>query len=124
MEDINWSAQDDRDIIYDQRSHGICPRPFFGQIKKRFRQTFVSPLDDLMLVVKNSMVTGKNIAQLTKSSNGSRLLFWLDWKAYLTKYNLHAIPKITDYHHSPGVVFVRDAPPFPFIVYIKVKRTG
>ena len=63
-----------------------------------------------MLVVKNSMGAGKNIAQLTKSSNGSRLVFW---KAFLAKYNLHAIPKITDYHHfrfdekSPGVVIVR-----------------
>ena len=100
------------EISFMIRGHTkFAPDRFFGLIKKRFRHTFVSTLDELVQVVKNSMVTGKNIPQLTKSEN-SRLVFWLDWKSYLTKY-LHAIPKITDYHHfrfdesSPGVVFVR-----------------
>ena len=102
------------EISFMIRGHmKFSPDRFFGLIKKRFQQTFVSTLDELVLVVKISMVSGKNIAQLTKSSNGSRLVFWLDWKAYLAKYKLLTIPKITNYHRfrfhedSPGIVFVR-----------------
>ena len=96
------------------RGHtNLAPDRFFGLLKKQFRQTFVSTLDELTKVVKKSMIAGQNIPQLTKEQNSQRrYVVWLDWKSYLSMH-FHTIPRITDYHHfrfdekSPGVVFVR-----------------
>lgn len=90
----------------------FAPDRFFGLIKKLYKHTFVSTLDEIQDVVKKSMLTGRNIPQLTKAVDGNRLVMWYDWKSFLdVKFKL--IPNITGYHHfrfdkqSPGAVFVR-----------------
>ena len=88
------------------------PDRFFGLIKK-YKHTFVSTLGEVQDVVRKSMLTGQNIPQLTKSMDGSRVVFWYDWKSFLNSM-FKPIPKITTYHHfrfdrkSPGIVFVRE----------------
>lgn len=47
----------------------FAPDRFFGILKKQFRQTFVSTLDELAEVVTKSMIAGQIIAQLTKKQN-------------------------------------------------------
>ncbi len=89
----------------------FAPDRFFGVLKKRYRHTFVSTLDELVDVVKKSMVCGQNIPQLTKNSQ-RRLVKWYDWKSYLSTY-FRTIPAITTYHHFrfdqrfPELVFAR-----------------
>ena len=91
----------------------FSPDRFFGLIKKKYKHTFVSTLDEIKELVTNSMLTGKNIPQLTKTESGSRLVLWYDWKSYLNEI-FKPIPNITIYHHFrfentfPGVVFVRE----------------
>ena len=59
------------EISFMIRGHTkFTPNRFFGLIKKRFRQTFVSTLDELVQVVRSSMVSGKNIPQLTFCMTG------------------------------------------------------
>ena len=89
----------------------FAPDRFFGVLKKKFRHSFVSTLDELVDVVKKSMIAGQNIPQLTKN-NDERFVVWNDWKSFLSRY-FHSIKGITRYHHfrfsasSPGIVFVR-----------------
>jgi hypothetical protein len=91
----------------------FAPDRFFGLIKKKYKHTFVSTLDEIQNLVRKSMLTGQNIPQLTKLLNGSRQVFWFDWKSFLNAM-FKPIPNITTYHHfrfekkSPGVVFVRE----------------
>ena len=90
----------------------FAPDRFFGLIKKKYRYTFVSTLDEMQEVVRKSMICGQNISQLTKDADGRKLVNWYDWKSYLcTLYK--TIPNITTYHHfrfdkkSKGIAFVR-----------------
>ena len=91
----------------------FAPDIFFGLIKKGYKHTFVSTLEEVQDVVRKSMLTGKNISQLTKSVDGTRFVFWYDWKSFLSAI-FNPIPNITSYHHfrfekkSPGVAFVRE----------------
>lgn len=91
----------------------FAPDRFFGLLKKTYKHTFVSTLDEVQDVVRKSMLTGKNIPQLTKSMDGTRLVFWFDWKSFLSTL-FKPIPSITTYHHfrfnksSPGTVYVRE----------------
>ena len=66
----------------------LAPDRFFGVLKS-YRHTSVSTLDEIVNVVRKSMIAVQNIPQLTKPH---------DWKSFLSKYFQH-IPAITGYHH-------------------------
>ena len=89
----------------------FSPDRFFGLIKKKYRHTFVSILDEIQEVVRKS-ICGQNIPQVTKHVNGRRLVNWYDWKSYVNAM-YKTILNITSYHHfrfdhkSPGIVFVQ-----------------
>lgn len=56
----------------------FTPDSFLGLIKKKYKCTFVSTLDEIQDMVRKSMLTGKNTPQLTKSVSGNRLVLWFD----------------------------------------------
>ena len=91
----------------------FAPDRFFGMVKKNYKRTFVSTLDDIQNVVKKSMLSGQNIPQGTKTTEGRRLVTWYDWKSMFS-VNFKSIPNITCYHHFrfdhkfPGKVFVQE----------------
>ena len=91
----------------------FAPDRFLGLIKRKFRQTTVFSLKDMVDVVKSSMVSGCNFPQLTKNVDGQRLVIWRDWKSFLADKFQH-IPRITSYHHfrfdsqHPGFVFLKE----------------
>ena len=91
----------------------FAPDRFFGMVKKNYKRTFVSTLDDIQNVVKKSMLSGQNIPQVTKTTEGRRLVTWYDWKSMFS-VNFKSIPNITCYHHFrfdhkfPGKVFVQE----------------
>lgn len=64
----------------------FAPDRFFGLIKKKYRYTFVSTLEEMKEVVRKSIISG--------SYNGKKLVSWYDWKSYFcTLYK--TIPNIT-----------------------------
>ena len=91
----------------------FAPDRFFGLIKKKFKVTLVSTLEEIKHVVRRPMLTGQNIPQGTKTPSGNRLVTFYDWKTFLSA-KFKAIPRVTSYHHFrldeiyPGTVFVRD----------------
>ena len=74
----------------------LAPDRFFGVLKS-YRHTSVSTLDEIVNVVRKSMIAVQNIPQLTKTAQ-RRLVNWYDRKSFLSKYFQH-IPAITGYHH-------------------------
>lgn len=88
----------------------LAPDRFFGVLKS-YGHTSLSTLDEIVNVVRKSMIAVQNIPQLTKTAQ-RRLVNWYDWKSFLSKYFQH-IPAITGYHHFcfdqnfPGCVFVQ-----------------
>lgn len=89
----------------------FAPDRFCGLIKKQYRHTFVSTLDEMQEIVRKS-ISGQSIPQVTKHMDGRKPVNWYDWKSYFcTMYK--TIPNITTYHHfrfdkkCPSIVFVR-----------------
>ncbi len=94
----------------------FAPDGFFGLLKKRYKHTFVSTLNDLVDVVKKSMVSGQNIPQLTKIHSEDSYVQWYDWKTslripeqllptytcYISTYHLFRFDQML-----PGLVFLR-----------------
>ena len=86
------------------------PDACFGLIKRRFRRTNVSSLDDLARVVDESAVC--NLCQLVSTQNGTTIVPSRDWAGFLSSH-FHCLDGIKQYHHfrfewhHPGVVFLK-----------------
>lgn len=91
----------------------FAPDRFFGLFKNLYRKSQIDTIVDIERVVEESSTSGKNKAQLTVSSTGTRYVHWYDWAEFFTEF-FKAVPNITKYHHfkvkkpSPGVVYVKD----------------
>ena len=85
----------------------FSPDPCFGLIKRKFRRTDVSSLDDLVCVV-----VACNICQLVGAQDGSTIVPSRDWAGFLSSHFRH-LDDIKQYHHfrferdRPGVVFLK-----------------
>ena len=88
----------------------FSPDACFGLIKRKFRKTDVSSLDDLSRVVKESAVC--NISQLVGAQDGSNIVPPRDWAKFLSSH-FRRLDGIKQYHHfrfergHPGVVFLK-----------------
>ena len=88
----------------------FSPDACFGLIKRKFRQTDVSSLDDLARVVEESAAC--NICQLVGAQDGSTIVFYRYWAGFLSSHFRH-LDGIKQYHHfrfewnHPGVVFLK-----------------
>ena len=88
----------------------FAPDACFGLIKRKFRKTDVSSLDDLARVVDESAVC--NICQLVDAQDGSTIVPSRDWARFLSSH-FRRLDGIKQYHHfrferdHPGVVFLK-----------------
>ena len=74
----------------------ISPDWCFGLLKQRFRQTFVSSLQDLFDVVNIS--ADVNVAQLVGTQDGKVIIPSYDWASFLGERFLK-VPQMKSYHH-------------------------
>ena len=88
----------------------FSPDACFGLIKRKFRRTAVSSLDDLADVVEESATC--NICQLVGTQDGRVIVPSRDWAGFLSPH-FRRLDGIKQYHHfcferdRPGVVFLR-----------------
>ena len=88
----------------------FSPDACFGLIKRKFRKTDVSSLDDLAHVVEESAAC--NICQLVGAQDGSTIVPSRDWAKFLSSH-FRRLDGIKQYQHfrferdHPGVVFLR-----------------
>ena len=88
----------------------FSPDACFGLIKRKFRRTEVSSLDDLARVVEESAAC--NLCQLVGAQDGSTIVPSRDWAGFLSSH-FRRLDGITKYHHfrferdHPGVVFLK-----------------
>ena len=88
----------------------FSPDACFGLVKRKFRKSDVSSLDDLARVVEES--TACNICQLVGAQDGSTIVPSRDWAGFLSS-NFRRLDGIKQYHHfrfdhdHPGVVFLK-----------------
>ena len=88
----------------------FSPDACFGLIKRKFRRTDVSSLDDLALVVNESAVC--NLCQLVGTQDGTTIVPSRDWAGFLSSH-FRRLDDIKQYHqfrfeqHHPGVVFLK-----------------
>ncbi len=91
----------------------FCPDRFFGLIKKAYRHTNVSSLQDIEKMVTNSSVAGNNIPVLSVNCEGKREVVWYRWNDFLGQY-FNTIPGISQYHHfqfkssAPGSIILKE----------------
>ena len=91
----------------------FAPDRFFGLFKRLYRKSLVDTMDDIVRVVEESSIAGKNKAQLTVSSNGTRHVHWIDWSKVFSEF-FKPIPGITSFHHfkvskeKPGIVTCKE----------------
>ncbi len=71
---------------------------FFELFKLKLRKSKVDNLDDLVLVVNNSTVSGYNLAQTIFDKKEKRVVFFYAWTEFLTNY-FKPIPSILKQHH-------------------------
>ena len=88
----------------------FAPDWCFGLMKKKFRCSVVSSLDDFVRVVEQSAEV--NTSQLVGSQDGEILVPTYDWATYLGSFfkKLKGIKKYNKFRfsaHSPGTVFVK-----------------
>ena len=82
----------------------------FGLLKRKFRRTDVSSLDNLARVVEESAAC--NICQLVGAQDGSTIVPSRDWAGFLSSH-FRRLDGIKQYHHfrferdHPGVVFLK-----------------
>ena len=86
----------------------------FGLVKRLFRRTSVSCLEDICDVVRQSTaISGINIPQLVGDQSGKVLVCTYDWTAFLKTYFV-TVSAVKQKHHfrfeaaSPGVVFTKE----------------
>ena len=88
----------------------FSPDACFGIVKRKFRKTPVSSLDDLARVVDDSAAC--NVCQLVGAQDGCVLIPTQDWAGFLSSY-FRRLDGIKQYHHlhferdHPGAVFLR-----------------
>ena len=88
----------------------FSPDSCFGLLKKRFRVTKVSCLDDLVKVVNTS--ADVNEAQLVGSQSGQSIVSMYDWVGFFGSH-VKKVPQITQQHHFhfsaevPGTVVIQ-----------------
>ena len=88
----------------------FSPDACFGLVKRKFRKTDVSSLDNLARVVEESAAC--NICQLVGAQDGSTIVPSRDWARFLSPH-FHRLDGIKQYHHfrferdHPGVVFLK-----------------
>ena len=88
----------------------FSPDACFSLVKRKFRKTPVSSLEDLARVVDDSAAC--NVCQLVGAQDGCVLAPTRDWAGFLSSYFCH-LDDIKKYHHfrfegnHPGVVFLR-----------------
>ena len=88
----------------------FAPDWCFGLLKQRFRQTFVSSLQDLVDVVNTSAEV--NVAQLDGTQDGEVVVPTYDWAFFLGEH-FRKVPQMKSYHHfnfsssSPGDVSMK-----------------
>ena len=88
----------------------FSPDACFGLIKRKFRRTDVSSLDDLARVVNESAVC--NLCQLVGTQDGTTIVPSRDWAGFLSSHFCR-LDGIKKYHHfrferdHPGVVFLK-----------------
>ena len=88
----------------------FSPDTCFGLIKRKFRRTDVSCLDNLARVVEESGAC--NICQLVGAQDGSTIVPSRDWAGFLSSH-FRRLDGIKQYHHfrferdHPGVVFLK-----------------
>ena len=96
--------------LHDYWPHKVLPRCLFDLIKRKFRKTDVSLLDDLARVVEESAVC--NICQLVGAQDGRVIVPSRDWAGFLSSH-YRRLDGIMQYHHfrfersHPGVVFLK-----------------
>ena len=89
----------------------FSPDACFGLIKRKFRRTDVSLLDDLAHVVEESAAC--NHCQLVGAQDGSTIVPSRDWAGFLSSH-FRRLDGIKKYHHfrferdHPGVVFLKE----------------
>ena len=90
---------------------GWRPDTCFGFIKRKFRRTNVSSLDDLARVVNES--ASCNLCQLVGTQDGTTIVPSRDWAGFLSSH-FCCLDGIKKYHHfrferdHPGVVFLKN----------------
>ena len=86
------------------------PDWFFGMVKRKYRRTRVSSMEQIAQVVENSTTEGQNKPFIVGKDTPP--LIYYDWHTFFTSFSV-SIPHITSYHHFrfdakyPGVVFLR-----------------
>ena len=84
--------------------------PVFGLIKRKFRHTDVSSLDDLTRVVNESAAC--NLCQLVGTQDGTTIVPSRDWAGFLSSHFCR-LDGSKKYHHfcfeqdHPGVIFLK-----------------
>ena len=87
----------------------FAPDWCFGLVKRRYRRTFVSSLQEIVGVVDSSTQKGINIAQLVGNESGEVFVPVYDWSSHLAGH-YHRIHGIKSYQHfyfeskNPGEV--------------------
>ena len=76
----------------------FAPDWCFGLLKKRYRVTNVSSLEELCDVVKASSQSTLNVPQLVGKEDGTQFVPQYDWHAFLAPY-FKTLPHIKQYHH-------------------------
>ena len=89
----------------------FSPDACFGLIKRKFRRTNVSSLDDLACVVSESVAC--NLCQLVGTKDGQTIVPSRDWAGFLSSH-FRRLDGIKQYHHlrferdHPGLVFLKN----------------
>ena len=84
------------------------PDWFFGMVKRKYRRTRVSSMEQIAQVVENSTTEGQNKPFIVGKDTPP--LIYYDWHTFFTSFFV-SIPQITSYHHfrfdakHPQVVF-------------------
>ena len=74
----------------------FVPDRFFGLFKRQFCRATVDSMYDIVHVMKESSIAGKNIPNPIVDQTGRRNCTWYDWSSFLGEY-FCTIPDITKY---------------------------
>ena len=76
----------------------FAPDRFFGLFKRLYQGSVVDTMTDVVRVVEESSICGKNKAQLTVSASGARHVHCTEWSLLFSEF-FRTISGITSYHH-------------------------
>jgi hypothetical protein len=92
----------------------FSPDGYFGLIKKRYRRSKVYTYDHLVDVINSSTNGGFNTCQRYRNSQGSEVIRFRKWSAWLGQI-FKKLPDITTYQHfrtkvdTPGAIAVKES---------------